>query len=104
MVGSQTFLTNRDDECELGYWLGVPYWGNGYMTEAVIEMVGHAFAELRMRKVWGAFFEENVRSRRVMEKVGFRYFCTEYSLFVSQTNECRKTIVTYVTTETFLSE
>ena len=31
-------MTERDDECELGYWLGKPFWGRGYMPEAAVEI------------------------------------------------------------------
>ena len=44
-------VTERDDECELGYWLGVPYWGQGLMTEAAKEMVRHAFEDCGMMKI-----------------------------------------------------
>ncbi len=38
-----TDMTDRDDECEMGYWLGKPIWGQGIMPEAVKEMLRHAF-------------------------------------------------------------
>ena len=36
----------RESAAEIGYWLGVPYWGRGYATEAVRAMIDHAFGEL----------------------------------------------------------
>ena len=46
-----TDMTDRDDECELGYWLGKPFWGKGIMPEAVREMLRHAFEDcgIKMR-------------------------------------------------------
>ena len=38
-LNGHTDKTQRDDECELGYWLGKPYWGRGYMPEAVTELI-----------------------------------------------------------------
>ncbi len=69
----RTDLTDRDDECELGYWLGKPFWGQGIMPEAAREMLRHAFEDLGMEKVWCAFYDGNEKSKRVQEKVGFRY-------------------------------
>ena len=61
-TGNATDLTERDDECELGYWLGVPYWGQGLMTEAAKEMVRHAFEDCGMMKVWVGYYDGNNRS------------------------------------------
>ena len=63
-------------EPEIGYWLGVPFWGNGYAPEAVLAVVESVFLEGH-RNVWCAHFEENDRSRRVIEKCGFIYQFTE---------------------------
>ena len=41
-----TDMTDREDECELGYWLGQPFWGKGYMPEAAKEILRHGFEEL----------------------------------------------------------
>ena len=68
-----TDFTEREDECELGYWLGKPFWGQGIMPEAAREMLRHAFEDLGMRKVWCGYYDGNTKSRRVQEKVGFVY-------------------------------
>ena len=68
-----TDFTGREDECELGYWLGKPFWGQGIMPEAAREMLRHAFEDLGMRKVWCGYYDGNTKSRRVQEKVGFVY-------------------------------
>ncbi|MBQ9009036.1 MAG: GNAT family N-acetyltransferase [Clostridia bacterium] len=68
-----TDLTDREDECELGYWLGKPFWGQGLMPEAAREMLRHAFEDLHMTRVWCGYYEGNEKSKRVQEKVGFRY-------------------------------
>ena len=43
-LNGHTDMTERDDECELGYWLGKPFWGRGYMPEAVKTLLRHGFA------------------------------------------------------------
>ena len=68
-----TGLTDRDDECEMGFWIGKPFWGQGIMPEAVKEMLRHAFEDLEMSKVWIVYYEGNTRSKRVQEKCGFKY-------------------------------
>ena len=66
-------MSDRDDECEMGYWVGKPFWGQGIMPEAVKEMLRHAFEDCGMRKVWIGYYEGNTKSKRVQEKAGFRY-------------------------------
>lgn len=48
-LNGHTDMTQREDECELGYWLGKPFWGRGYMPEAAQELLRHAFEDLGMR-------------------------------------------------------
>ena len=64
-------LARNEHECELGFWLGKPFWGRGYMPEASRALLSRAFEELGMTAVWCAYFEGNTKSRRVQEKLGF---------------------------------
>ena len=73
MVRGRTRMTDRDDECELGYWLGKPFWGQSIMPEAVREIIRHGFEEAGMEKIWAGYYEGNTKSKRVQEKTGFRY-------------------------------
>ena len=61
-----------DNALELGYWLGRPFWGRGYMSEALNAVLGYAFGALHKDAVWGAHYVENDRSGRVMAKCGMR--------------------------------
>jgi len=57
----------------LGYWIGRPYWGMGFGTEAVGALAAFAFERFRSAEVIGAgVFKDNPASRRVLEKLGFR--------------------------------
>ena len=49
-LNGHTDMTDRDDECELGYWLGKPFWGQGIVPEAAREMLRHAFEDLGKQK------------------------------------------------------
>lgn len=73
MFGDAGSLPMQEGECELGYWLGVPYWGQGLMPEAAKELLRHAFEDLNCNGVWCGYYEGNTQSRRVIEKCGFTY-------------------------------
>ena len=66
-----TDMTDKDDECELGYWTGKPFWGNGYVPEAVNELLQHGFGNLGMTKIWCGYYDGYTKSKRVQEKCGF---------------------------------
>jgi RimJ/RimL family protein N-acetyltransferase len=57
---------------ELGYWLGEPWWGQGYMSEAAARVVRFAFDDLKLDRVTASYFADNPASGRVQEKCGFR--------------------------------
>ena len=84
-----TNMTDRDDECELGYWLGKPFWGRGYMPEAAGELLRHAFEDLGMRAVWCGYYDGNRKSRRVQEKLGFVFHHTTENVPVPLLGEMR---------------
>jgi RimJ/RimL family protein N-acetyltransferase len=58
---------------ELGYCIGVPYWGRGYVTEAARALIDHAFGELRCERLTSRARVSNPASRRVLEKCGFQW-------------------------------
>ena len=68
---------------------GKPFWGQGLIPEAARELLRHAFEDLGMWAVWCGYYEGNEKSRRVQEKLGFRYHCTTHGLDVSLMNEKR---------------
>ena len=63
----------RFDRAELGYWIARPLWGKGLMTEAATLATRWAFETLGLHKVNVRCFETNLASKRVIEKVGFRF-------------------------------
>ncbi len=82
-------LAEEDDEYELGYWIGKPFWGQGIITEASCEMLRYAFENLKMNRIWCGYYEGNERSRRVQEKLGFVYQRRTDGLEVSLLKEIR---------------
>ena len=87
------------DEAELGYWLGVPWWGRGIMPEAARALLRHAFEDLGLARVWCSYFDGNEKSRRVQEKLGFRYQRTVPDYPVPLLGETRTDHVNCLTAE-----
>ena len=92
-------LAEKEDERELGYWLGVPYWGQGLVPEAAMEMLRHAFEDLNLARVWCAYYDGNEKSKRVQEKLGFKHQWTTENVPVPLMNEIRKGHVNLMTRE-----
>jgi RimJ/RimL family protein N-acetyltransferase len=63
----------REDGPEVGYWVGVPYWGRGFATEAVRALIDHAFGDLEHDTLISGARVNNPASRRVLEKCGFQW-------------------------------
>ena len=61
------------DRAEVGYWIGVPYWGRGYATEALVEVIRYAFEELQLNRVYAHHYSRNAASGRVMQKAGMKH-------------------------------
>ena len=92
-------LARNDDEAELGYWIGVPYWGRGLIPEASREMLRHAFEDLGLQRVWCGHYDGNEKSRRVQEKLGFRYMWTSDDVAVPELGITRRGVVRRMTRE-----
>jgi len=73
-IGSIGLEMNRPmDRAELGYWIAVPVWGNGYATEASGAMLGYGFAHLGLHRIYAGHFAGNDASGRVLTKVGMKF-------------------------------
>lgn len=79
----------RRDELEIGYWLGVPFWGHGYIPEAVEALLDYAFRQEGAESVWCGYFDGNEKSRRCQEKCGFRYHHSVPEIYVEKLGETR---------------
>ena len=62
----------RNKQGTIGYWMGSKYWGKGLMAEAVRLILSFGFERLKLHRIHASLFEENVSSRRVLEKCGFK--------------------------------
>ena len=73
VIGGCGIARFGEEPPEIGYWLGVPFWGQGYATEAVRAVIDHAFGDLGYDALAGGARVSNPASRRVLEKCGFQW-------------------------------
>jgi len=66
-------ICREHERAEIGYWIGKPYWGNGYCTEAARAVVDYAFKTLGLNRIEAHHLAGNEASGRVMRNVGMQY-------------------------------
>lgn len=82
LLKEKSHLSLNDDECELGCWIGRPFWRQGYIFEASQKILDRAFYDLGIKRVFATYSEGNFRSKGLQEKLGFSFVETlgsEYS-------------------------
>jgi RimJ/RimL family protein N-acetyltransferase len=71
LVGAIGLSINKQfDRAEIGYWIGKPYWGRGYCTEAASAVIEFAFSSYNLHRIFATHFLRNPASGRVMQKLG----------------------------------
>ncbi len=74
LMGQVTLgVTVRHRRGNLGYWLGRPFWNQGYATEAIRRVIQVGFEDVGLYRIQASCLPRNVASYRVMEKAGLRY-------------------------------
>ena len=63
----------RFQHAEIGYWISVPYWNQGYATEAARAILQFGFETLGLHRIYATILVGNEASGRVQEKVGMKY-------------------------------
>lgn len=66
-------IDSRHDRAELGYWIGIPYWNNGYATEAARAVLEYGFVERNLNRICASHFLRNPASGKVMQKLNMRH-------------------------------
>lgn len=94
MLGAASNLNLSDTEGEIGYWIGVPFWRQGLIPEAVNELLRHGFEDLQLEKIWCGYFEGNTKSKRVQEKCGFTYHHANKDIYWKLMDDIRTEHVT----------
>ena len=99
MIGNDSNLNLTDTEGEIGYWIGVPFWGNRYIPEAAKELIRHAFEDLKLEKIWCGYFDNNIKSKRVQVKCGFTYHHTNRDIHCKLMDDIRTEHITCLARE-----
>lgn len=102
MIGKASNIGIPDTEGEIGYWIGVPYWGQGLIPEAVRELMRYGFKELNLEKMWCGYFDGNEKSKCVQEKCGFRYHHTKENVPCAIAGLLRTEHITCITREEWM--
>jgi RimJ/RimL family protein N-acetyltransferase len=97
MIGDNSNFDINADEAEIGYWIGVPHWGQGFIPEAVREVMRHAFDDLGISTIWCGYFDDNEKAKQVSEKCGFRFHHTENNKECPLINETKTQHITCAT-------
>lgn len=71
-IGIINLYPQSDNGAQVGFWTGVPWWGRGYMTEALRAVLRFAFQDLALPRVHASHFRSNPASGRVLQKAGMR--------------------------------
>lgn len=73
LIGAIGLTINKEFEHgEIGYWIGKPYWGKGYCTEATNDVLNYGFNKLELNRIFARHMKNNPASGRVMQKVGMK--------------------------------
>ncbi len=94
MIGKNSNIDIPENEGEIGYWIGEPYWGQGLIPEAARELIRYAFEELKLETLWCGYFDGNIKSKRVQEKCGFKYHHTNKDIYWQLMNDTRTEHIT----------
>lgn len=71
-IGTVGLFNRREHEAEIGYWIGLPYQGEGYCTEAVEALTGFGIAELGITRFYASHLKRNPASGAVLRNAGLR--------------------------------
>lgn len=102
--GAKSNFPISDNEGEISYWLGVPFWGKGLIPEAVKELIRYGFEDLKLHTLWCGYFDGNEQSKKVQEKCGFKYHHTSENIVSPFTKEIRTEHVSCLSREEWYSK
>lgn len=89
LLGTVSLTQLERSQANLGYWLGIPFWGQGYATEAAKRLLAFAFTTLGLPLVFARHLPENQASARVIAKCGFTP-CGEATVKIKGESVCLK--------------
>jgi len=71
LIGAVGYVEDDNGSAEIGYWIGKPWWGQGFATEAASALIDHCFTTAGLSRLTCCHFIDNTASKRVIEKLGF---------------------------------
>jgi len=76
LFGAISLVSIENGQASMGYWIGEPFWGNGYCSEAAVALVQYGFASLGLGRIYAEHLSINPASGRVMQKIGMTHYKT----------------------------
>ncbi len=102
LIGQDSNFDIGEHEGEVAYWIGVPYWGQGLIPEAVKALMQHAFETLKLQVLWCGYFENNQQSFAAQHKCGFRHHRIEANQYNRFLDDYRTEHISRITYEEWL--
>lgn len=97
ILGEKSNFPITDNEGEISYWLGTPYWGKGLMPEATKEVMRYGFENLELTDIWSGYYDGNSKSNSVQNKCGFKHHHTEENRYNDLLDEARTEHISRIT-------
>lgn len=104
LIGGDSNFEISAQEGEIAYWIGVPYWGQGLIPEAVREVMRHAFETLKLKALWCGYFANNSQSLVAQSKCGFRHHHTEENKYNPFLQDYRTEHISRITYQQWLED
>ena len=103
LVGKDANFAIGDNDGEISYWIGVPYWGQGLVPEATKAMIDYGFQDMALDNLWCGYYADNEQSHKAQAKCGFQYHRTEENIYNPVMNDYRKEHITRLTKHSYLT-
>lgn len=103
LIGKDSNFDIADNEAEVAYWIGVPFWGQGLIPEAVKVVMKHAYETLAMHALWCGYFADNEKSFKAQAKCGFKHHHTEENKYNPFLNDHRTEHISYLSKADWLA-
>ncbi|KLV03611.1 acetyltransferase [Photobacterium aquae] len=77
LIGCVGLHNIESQSAQIGYWIGLPFWGNGYCTEAATRIAEFGFNKLNLDLIYGQHFSREPHPGKVLEKIGMNHVMTK---------------------------
>ncbi|MGG4774397.1 GNAT family N-acetyltransferase [Paenalcaligenes sp. Me52] len=104
LKGKNSNFPLPETEAEVAYWIGVPFWGQGLIPEALRTIMQHSFQTLQLEALWCGYFSDNEQSFKAQAKCGFLHHHTEEKQFNQFMNDYRTEHISRITKEEWLQQ